>query len=111
MLIHGDLHHVTGSISHQDCALIICGMLEEFLAEIIAEGICKVSVKLSGVAHQNKPTCHKLNDVSLSFLEDHLNIFRLPFFKFLLKITAAMLVLAKAVDLSTQVVERNMCKA
>lgn len=47
----------------------------------------------------------------LRFVEDELDVFRLPFFELLLKVATAMLILTKSVDLARQAVERNVSEA
>ena len=59
-------------------ALIICGELEEFLAQIVAKWVR-----------------HEFSKVTECFTEDHVTMLRNTFLKLLLKVLTTMLVLAK----------------
>jgi len=49
--------------------------------------------------------------VGVGFKKDHLHVLRIAVFKFLLEITAAMLVFAELIDISNQALKRGIGKA
>ncbi len=52
MLIKSNLHHLGGGIVNKDSALLVIGVLEQLLAEVVAERIC--------VRQQNPPRSHRI---------------------------------------------------
>jgi hypothetical protein len=61
-----------------DVSLIVCGELEELLAQVVTKGVG-----------------HEVRKMTECFAEDHVPVFRDTFLQFLLKVTATMLVFAK----------------
>lgn len=94
MLVQGNTDQARGGSLNKDSALLIVGEFKELLAEIISERVC-----------------HQLHHMGMSFTENHLNICRISFFKFLLKISTSMLIFAKSVDFVDQGFELNIGKS
>jgi hypothetical protein len=56
-------------------------------------------------------TGHKLDDVGMSLIEDHLHILRILLLQLLLQIAAAMLILAERVNFALKGLELDIGKA
>jgi hypothetical protein len=56
-------------------------------------------------------TGHKLDDVGMSLVEDHLHILRILLLQLLLQVTATMLILAERVDFALKGLELDVGKA
>jgi hypothetical protein len=82
MLVEGDRHHGGASVANEGVALLIICELQQLLAKVVTEGIG-----------------HELNHVRGSLIEDDLQVLRGALLELLLQETAAVLVLAEAVDL------------
>ncbi|KAI6769920.1 hypothetical protein HG530_004549 [Fusarium avenaceum] len=81
VLVERNANHVLGSVLNQSSPLIVIAKLEELLAQIIT-----------------KRVRHELNDVLVGFVPYHVNLLGVAFFKLLLEVTAAVLVLAKIIN-------------
>ena len=86
MLIESDSGHRRNSVLNKDGALLISRMLEQALAEIVAEWID-----------------HELRKVVLDFVEDDLNVLTFVLFELFLQEAAAVLIFAESVDLTNQI--------
>lgn len=94
MLVQGDADHVLRRVLDQNSPLVVIAKLEELLAQIIT-----------------KRVHHELDDVLVCLLPDHGDLARIAFLELLLKIAAAVLVLAQIVDLATERVQRHVVVA
>lgn len=112
MLVQGNFDELRGSGINKDSPLFIIGVLEKFLAEVISKGIYLVLADSRRRAKVRAwVTSHQLNHVGVGFKKDHLHVLRIAVFKFLLEITAAMLVFAELIDISNQALKRGIGKA
>ena len=100
MLVESNADKVLGGVLNQDSALVIVAELKELLAEVVPEGVG-----------------HELDDVLVGLKPDHVDLLGIAVLQLLLKISAAMLVLAKSVYLATKLLKRHVretvhsCKA
>ena len=78
MLVQGDADHVLRRVLDQNSPLVVIAKLEELLAQIIT-----------------KRVHHELDDVLVCLLPDHGDLARIAFLELLLKIAAAVLILAQ----------------
>jgi hypothetical protein len=91
MLIQCDPDHVLGRVLNQHSSLVVVAILKELLAQIIAKRIY-----------------HKLDDVGVRLHPNHVNLVRITILKLLLKISAAMLILAELVDSTAHLLQRKV---
>jgi len=88
--VEGDVDQVLGNGLANNITLVIRRILQEFLAEIVAERIS-----------------HEFRKVAEGFTENHVSMFRKPFFQLFLQITTTMLILAQRCNLSLQILQAN----
>lgn len=94
MLVQCNLHELGSGIIDQSSSLLVIGVLQKFLAEVVAEGVS-----------------HELHNVNMSFVEDQLDVFWGTLLELPLQIPAAMLILTKAVQLTLVMLEGVVGKA
>lgn len=102
MLIKGDLDHLRSSIVNEDCTLIVVRKLEQLLAEVVAEWICKGSAEAEPRSSRKKMsrTGHQFYYMWIGLNENELYMFRVPLFQLLLQVATAMLIFTKSIDLA-----------
>jgi len=101
VLVQGNFNKLWGSGIDKDSSLFIVGVFEKFLAEVISKGIyLELANSRCRAKARTWATSHQLNHMGVSFKKDHLHVLRVAFFKFLLEITAPMLIFAELVDIS-----------
>ena len=88
VLVEGDLSHVLHAVTDENSALLIVAVLEQLLAEIVAEGIG-----------------HQLGDARVDLLEDHLHVGLVALVKLALQEAASVLVRAERQDLRLEFLE------
>lgn len=93
MLVKSNANEILGGIFDENSALFIVAELEELLAEIVPEGIG-----------------HQLDDMLVGFKPDHVDLLRIALLQLLLKVSAAVLILAKSIDLTTKLLKRHVCE-
>lgn len=94
VLVQGDADKVVRGVADQDGALLVVAELEKLLAEVVAERIG-----------------HELNDVHVGLLPDEVDGLFVAALKLLLEETAAVLVLAKCVDLALKGLKADVGEA
>jgi hypothetical protein len=94
MLIEGDLHHFGLCITDECCSLLRVAILEQLLAEIVAEGIR-----------------HEVDNMAVSLLPDGVGCGRVAFVKLLLQVPAAVLILGKTKDVLHNRLKRHVDKS
>lgn len=94
VLVQGNANHLCRCILDKGSAFIISAVLQELLAEIVAERI-----------H------HQLGDVRASLSPDLADLGRVSVLQLLLKEPAAMLVFAQSEDLSNKIIKRQIVEA
>ena len=111
--IEGDVDEVLGDRFANDVALLVGRVLEELLAEIVPEWICKSNRSIIALItkDENRSTSHKLCEVSESFAEDHIPVLRDALLELLLQVTAPVLVLAQAWNLADEVLKTRAGEA
>ena len=87
MLVRRNGHKLGSDAVDQSCALLNVGILEQFLAEVVSEGIG-----------------HQLDYMHTGFLEYHLNMLREALLQLSLQISATVLVLAQIVQFNWELV-------
>ena len=98
-----------------DVALVVGRILEQLLAEVVAEGICcgngSVRVERTALTDCGVRTGHEIREVSECLAENDIAMLRDALFKLLLQVTATMLVLAQVRDLANEVLETRAREA
>jgi hypothetical protein len=90
-LIESNTDEIMRSVLNQDGALLIIAILQQLLAEIVAEGIG-----------------HQLNHMLVGLKPDHVDLLRVTVLQLLLQVAASMLILAKGIDLTTELLELHV---
>lgn len=93
VLVESNSDEVLGRILNENSALFVVAELEELLAEVVAEGIG-----------------HQLNDMLIGLKPYHVDLLGVALLQLLLKISAAVLILAEGIDLATQLLKWQVCK-
>jgi hypothetical protein len=88
VLVERDLSHVLHAVADENSTLLIVAVLEQLLAEIVAEGIG-----------------HQLGDARVNLLEDHLYVSLIALVKLALQEAASVLVRAKRQNLGSQILK------
>jgi len=91
VLVKRDLGHQFHTVANENSALLIVAVLEQLLAEIIAEGIS-----------------HQLGDAWVDLLEDHLHVGLIALVKLALQEAASVLVRAQRQNLGSQILEGDV---
>lgn len=94
MLVQRNADHVLSSVLDKNGALFIVAILQELLAQVVAEWIG-----------------HQLDHVLIGLEPDHVNLLGVAVLELLLEVAAAMLILAERVDLATNSLERQVVEA
>ena len=108
MHVQRDVDEVLRDGLADDIPLLVRGVLEELLAQVVAEGVWRrVSAQERGRADTDMAgrTGHEVREVSERLAEDHVAVLRNAFLELLLEVAAAVLVLAKLRDLTHQVLQ------
>lgn len=85
MLVEGNADEIAGGLLDENSALLVIAILQELLAEVVTEGIG-----------------HQLNDMLVGLKPDHMNLLWVAVLELLLEVSAAVLILAQSVDLSSK---------
>jgi len=91
MLIQGDANHLRGGVLNENGALLVTAELDELLAQVVTEGI-----------H------HQLYNVLVNLEPNHVDLSRNAVLQLLLKVAAAMLILAQGVNVTSALLERKV---
>jgi hypothetical protein len=92
-------------------SLLVRGILQQLLAEIIAEWIWKTTSKKVRWVITKLLTSHKVCKVAEGLTENHITVFWDAFLQLLLQVPATMLIFAKTRDLSRQVLKTGASEA
>jgi hypothetical protein len=94
MHVQRDVDQIRGNGIADEVALFIRRILQQLLAEIVAEGIG-----------------HQIGKVGEGLAEDDVPVFRDPFLQLLLEVTATVLIFAQAGNFTNKVLEMGASKA
>ena len=94
VLVESNADQIMRGILNQDSALLIIAILQQLLAEVVAEGVG-----------------HQLNNMLISLKPDHMDLLRIAILELLLEIAASMLILAEGIDLTTELFKLHVCEA
>jgi hypothetical protein len=81
-------------------SLLVGGILQQFLAEVVTKRICETLQENFVGAEFILLTSHKICKVTEGLTENHITVFWNPFLQLLLQVPATMLVFAEARYLS-----------
>lgn len=105
VLVESNLDHRGCGCADEDSALIVVGVLEELLAEVVAEGVCVEESAYVKRGVNKSLTSHQLDHVRVGLLEDESDVLSIAFFELLLQVATAVLILAKAIDLANDILQ------
>ena len=94
MHVERDVHKLLRDALADDVALLVGGVLEQLLAEIVPERVR-----------------HEVREVPEGLAEDHVAVLGEALLELLLQVPAAVLVLAQRGDLALEVLEPRACEA
>lgn len=91
VLIESDADKVVRRVLDQNSALFVVTVLEKLLAEVVTERVG-----------------HELDNMLVGLKPDHVDLLRVAVLKLLLKVSAAVLILAQSIDLATKLLKRHV---
>lgn len=94
VLVESNAYHLRRGILDEYGSLVVIAELKQLLAQIIAKWVC-----------------HELDDMLVGLKPNHMDLFSVALLKLLLKVTAAVLILAQLVQLSTERLQCHVVEA
>lgn len=114
MHVERDVDEVCRDRLADDVPLLVRRVLEQLLAEVVAEGIFMTDEASEGTEKYKRSsvlTGHEVREVAKGLAEDHIPVVRNTFLKLLLEIPTSVLVLAQARNLASQILKTSAREA
>lgn len=92
--VQRDANQVVGNGVNDRRPLLLGRVLEKLLAEVVAKGIS-----------------HEFGEVAIGFVEDHVTVFGVAVFEFLLEVATTVLVLTERKKLALEIFNANACES
>jgi hypothetical protein len=94
VLVQCNTNHILRSVLNENGALLLIAILQQLLAEVVTERIG-----------------HQLSDMLVGLQPDHVDLLWNAILKLFLEVAATMLILAERIDLTSNILEREIMEA